>query len=989
VGALGNTSLRAWIVAASLLSICGASAAAGLGKLSVTSALGEPLNAEVELVAEKNEIDSLAARLANRDAFERAGLSYLNLLTDVQVSIEKRASGEPYVRLTSTQPVTEPFVDLLIELTWSAGRIIREFTVLLDPPVAIAGREMQKASEDEARAAPTPPQSEAEPVADLRRDGTGRIVATAPPQSAAKAVAGSIRDGTGRIVATTPPQSAAKPVAGSIRDGTGRSVATTPPQSAAESVADLLRDVTGQIFGTTPPEPEAESVPTPTPTAPVETIGSSEPTLPGEASALPSGAESAPDDDTDTYGPVPSGDTLGKIAAATKPADVSLEQMLVLLLRNNPHAFSGKNINRLKTGKILQLPATEQFADLSEADARKEVKVQARDWRAYKQRLAAAAGRAAPTEEPAQQSVSGTIGAAADDKATSARGQPKEILKLSKNEEAVDAVAGGDAKAAARVRALEEEIVAREKAVKESSDRVTKLEKQIKDLHALLELKSKGMTDLQKPAVTPPAAPGEKAVTPAPGSDSASASAQPIPVPPQPSPVKAARAPTPEPSLIDQVLDRATYLGLIDQVLDQAAYLGAAIGVLIFIGALAARAVKRRRKPKSDAEESDAEESDAEVSVPAKAYEEISQTGAYSADTDTGSSTAVAAETSHEEVDPIAEAEIFLAYGRDAQAEELLTEALRKSPNRHEIPLKLLQIYVDRKDAIAFEKIARDLQQATGGAGAIWDQAVALGYGIDPENSRYAAGQFAADSAPTDAAAAGAAAAEDVDFDIGSEDSSARTADIDVGEGDSQFLDTPIIDPAAMDPAAIDTAAEPAYDSTVSVKQDEMPTLDFELGLPAADANAPEPAAPDAAGAGASGGLDFDIDLSSPAPPAADAAAAPIEPSWGGGLDFDMSGLSPEAPAEPPQTDSSVAALEFDLTGISLDLATDSDIAPTTSASGRDDRWYDVQTKFDLAKAYQEMGDKDGAREILKEVLQEGDAEQQTAAQSVLSSLDS
>jgi pilus assembly protein FimV len=713
----------------------------------------------------------------------------------------------------------------------------------------------------------------------------------------------------------------------------------------------------------------------------VETIDSPEPTQPGEASALPSDAEFAPDDDeddTDTYGPVPSGDTLGKIARATKPADVSLEQMLVLLLRNNPHAFSGKNMNRLKTGKILQLPATEQFADLSEADARKEVKIQARDWRAYKERLAAAAGRAAPTEEPAQQSASGTIGAAADDKAPSARARPKEILKLSKNEEAVNAVAGGDAKAAARVRALEEEIVAREKAVMESSDRVTKLEKQIKDLHALLEMKSKGMTDLQKPAVTPPtatpAASGETAVTPAPGSDSASVSAPPIPAPPKPAPVKAARAPTPGPSLIDQVLD-------------QAAYLGAAIGALILIGALAARAVKRRRKSKSDArksdaEESDAEKSDADVSVPVKAYEDISRTGAYSAAT--GSSTAAAAETSHQEVDPIEEAEVFLAYGRDAQAEELLTEALKKSPNRHEIPLKLLQIYVDRKDAMAFEKIARDLQHATGGAGAIWDQAVALGYGIDPENSRYAAGRVAAESALTVAAAAVSVAAEDVDFDIGSEDSSASTADIDVGEGDSQFVDTPIIDPAA-----IDTAAEPAYHSTVAVKQDEIPTLDFELGLPAADANAPEPAAPDASGAGASRGLDFDIDQSSPAPPSADAAAAPIEPSWGGGLDFDMSGLSAEAPGEPTQTDSSVAALDFDLTGISLDLATDSDIAPPTSASGRDDHWYDVQTKFDLAKAYQEMGDRDGAREILKDVLQEGDAEQRTAARSVLSSLDS
>jgi pilus assembly protein FimV len=926
VGALGITSVRAWIVAASLLSICGASHAAGLGKLNVTSALGEPLKAEVELVAEKNEIGSLAARLASRDAFERAGLSYSNLLTDVKVSVEKRAGGEPYVRLTSTQPVTEPFVDLLIELTWSSGRISREFTVLLDPPSVIAERERQKASEAQVRAAPPPPQPKAEPV----------------PAPTAEAVKPE----------TPKTEQPAAPVA------------AEPATTAA-----------------------AEATVPPAPTAPVETIGGTQPTLLGEGSALPSSAKSAPG--VDAYGPVKSGDTLGKIASATKPADVSLEQMLVLLVRNNPHAFSGKNMNRLKTGKILQLPSSEQFDEISEADARKEVKLQARDWRAYREQLAAAAGQAAPAEQPAQQAVSGKIGAAADDKATSAKEQPKEILKLSKNEQATGetsaGVAGGDAKAAARVRALEEEVVARDKAVKESNDRVVKLEKQIKDLQALLEMKSKGMANLQKPAATPPtattppsptekaipaqpalpakpvpvtpAAPDVKGVTPAapvtpapPKSEGAPAPAQPVPAQPKPAPVKSAAAPTPEPSLIDQLLD-------------QPAYLGGAIGVLIIIGALAARAVKRRRESKSDAEESG----------PARAYAETSGAGAASGDDYAGASTA-AAETS-QEVDPIAEAEIFLAYGRDAQAEELLTEALHNYPNRHEIHLRLLQIYTNRKDAQAFEKVARDLQQATGGAGAMWDQAVALGYEVDPDNPRYAAGKSAAGAAAAGAAAAASAAAEDVDFNIGSEDSTASTTDIDLGEADSQFRHTGVVDPAA----------EAAHDSTVSMKPAAIPAMDFNIDLPPAGATAPEPAAPHTASGGASA-LDFDIDLNSLAAPSGSAAAAPTEPSGGGGLDFDMSGLSLDAPAE-PKLEKSAAAPEIDLSGISFDLGTET--APAISTSGKDDHWYDVQTKFDLAKAYQEMGDKDGAREILKEVLQEGDAEQKTAAQSVLSSLDS
>ena len=907
---MGITSLRAWIVAASLLSICAVSHAAGLGKLNVMSALGEPLKAEVELVAEKNEIGSLAVRLAGAEAFEHAGLSYSPLVAGVKVSIEKRTSGEPYVRVTSSQPVTEPFVDLLIELSWSSGRISREFTALLDPPSVIAEREKKKAAEVEVRAAPTSPQPKPEPA---------------------------------------PAAEAAKPEPAKTEEPAAPAATETAPQAPAQNEAK--------------------------PAAPVETIGGTQPTLLGEGSSLPGAAHAA-----DAYGPVKSGDTLGKIASATKPSEVSLEQMLVLLVQNNPEAFSGKNMNRLKTGKILQLPTADQFAGLSDADARKEVKLQARDWRAYRDQLAASAGQAAPAEQPAQQAASGKVGAVVEDKAAAAKEAPKEVLKLSKNEPAAAGAAGGDAKSAARVHALEEEVVARDKAVKESSDRVAKLEKQIKDLQSLLEMKNKGMADLQKPASTPPAAtpppaaasqppapqaaapvtpappapsapevkPATPVPTPAPApappkSDSAPAPSQPVPVQPKPAPAKT--APLPEPSLMDQVLD-------------QPAYLGAAIGVLIIIGALAVRAVKRRRESKSDAEESG----------PARAFSEASgNTAAFSPNSTVAISPAAAQSASSDEVDSVAEAEIFLAYGRDAQAEELLKEALERSPQRHEIYLKLLQIYANRKDAKSFEKVARDLQQASGGAGEIWDQAIALGYQVDPDNSRYAAGRSAAGAAATaGAAAAASAAAENVDFNIGSEDSQATTTDIDLG--DSSFDSTQIIDPAA----------EPAHDATVSMRPAAM---DFNVDLPAAGVSADELAPRRASSAG----LDFDIDLNSLTSSApADAGAAAAEPA-SGGLDFDMSGLSLDAPAE-PRLESSSAAPEIDLSGISLDLGTET--TPALSPTGKDDHWYDVQTKFDLAKAYQEMGDKDGAREILKEVLQEGDAEQKTAAKSVLSSLD-
>ncbi|HEY5928896.1 MAG TPA: hypothetical protein VIU02_01160, partial [Burkholderiales bacterium] len=136
-----------------------------MGRINVLSALGEPLKAEVELVAEKKEIPSVAVRLASPEAFARAGLAYTSALSDVKVSVEKRGDGEPYVQLTSTQPISEPFLDLMLELTWSSGRVTRQFTALLDPPSLIAEREKQKAAEAQVKAAPPAPvEPKPEPV---------------------------------------------------------------------------------------------------------------------------------------------------------------------------------------------------------------------------------------------------------------------------------------------------------------------------------------------------------------------------------------------------------------------------------------------------------------------------------------------------------------------------------------------------------------------------------------------------------------------------------------------------------------------------------------------------------------------------------------------------------------------------------------------------------------------------------------------------------
>ena len=107
--------------------------AAGLGRLQVNSALGQPLRAEIEVVSlQPGEDDSLQARLANIEAFRQAGIELSPALVGVQFKIEK-SDGKPVIRLSTSQPVNEPFLDVLIELSWSTGRLVREYTFLLDP----------------------------------------------------------------------------------------------------------------------------------------------------------------------------------------------------------------------------------------------------------------------------------------------------------------------------------------------------------------------------------------------------------------------------------------------------------------------------------------------------------------------------------------------------------------------------------------------------------------------------------------------------------------------------------------------------------------------------------------------------------------------------------------------------------------------------------------------------------------------------------------
>jgi pilus assembly protein FimV len=295
-----------------------------------------------------------------------------------------------------------------------------------------------------------------------------------------------------------------------------------------------------------------------------------------------------------------------------------------------------------------------------------------------------------------------------------------------------------------------------------------------------------------------------------------------------------------------------------------------------------------------------------------------------------------------EEVDPIAEADVYMAYGRDAQAEEILKEALQKDAKRVAVHAKLLEIYAKRKDTKAFERSAAKLKNLTGGSGPEWQKAAALGKSIDPSNGLYAGAA---------AAAAAAAAAE-----VSAPSPSAPALDFDVGSVTQAH--------AAVPDFTLDLPAQKAAATTV---------LDFDLsGTTTKKDGFTEDTVVPASAVDKNNGLDFDLDLGTPAAPGAKPEPAATAPAVDPGLSFDL---------DLEKIDSAPAAVTAtDLSTISLDLGS----AGSASAAGTDPKWQEIATKLDLAKAYEEMGDKDGARELLNEVMKDGDAAQKGQAQQLL-----
>jgi pilus assembly protein FimV len=833
-----------------LLTPLGASSL-GLGDITLHSALNQPLSADIELTAlGQTRSEDIVVKLASAAAFENAGLERSLLLTTLNFQVVSGAGGTPYIKVISLDAVKEPFLDFLVEIDWPSGHLLREYTLLLDPPVVI----------DE------------EPL----------------PVEAALA---------GESAAPTT-DSGVRPAAAS--------------DTEADSSANVAR--TG-ILG---------------------------------------------------YGPVQRSDTLWSIASQLQQASdpASVEQIMMALLQSNPEAFYNSNINELKAGHVLRVADPALLTAMTRAAAAAEVRRQYEQWMDSKQARAGMAG-STPQGGPA----------AAGDASSAGAVDSGPRLRLSVPEAtatgmAMEGVAGeGDAGElpssevarlkAELVAALENSAASRQEN-SELRERLATLQEQIDAMQRLATLQDDTLAALQAGA-------GDVAAESTATADEEQAQAG---TATGKAAADAVRKPASAPALEE------AGAGPLDdpKIVAIAGAAGVALLGLIWL------VVRRRRSTRLLVEELSEVESAHETYADTPAWMTAAQpledmetpvqqspaAGMAEAVPEPDESGLDLMQTEDDEIDVLAEADVYLAYRRFDKAEELLKEASKSEPNRHDLVLKLLEVQAASGNKQAFVAQAEVFKQSLGsGGGALWDKVVAMGKRIAPEHVLFGGSALAA----TATVAAGAGEGDDAGLDL--------SADLSVLELDADIaaeLDK-LGGNAEEESSAQPAAAAGAADGLWAQEPTDTPLLNMDLTL-------------DDHGLSDLGGIESDSPVTD-TPEAADSQPSRKLGSASNVIDFESrAGLGQGAVDEQVAAAADGGGHDHDLdwlTGIGGDLGSLEDAGGgeddfSSLISGEDE----VGTKLDLAKAYIDMGDQESARNILSEVVQEGTQDQQHEANELM-----
>jgi pilus assembly protein FimV len=979
----------------------------GLGEIEVNSALNQKLNANIELLsATPEDTETIIVKLASRKEFSRAGLDRPYLLNDLRFKSEV-IDGVPHIKVTSSSPIREPFLNFLVEIDWPNGHLLREYTVLLDPPVFMT-----------------------------------QLASPAP------ATQGGAADSSG----FRPSSSGSTNVVPVVTPG-----AVASPRPAAGSVAPAPQAQPQAVAQTYIPAPYVQ-----------QQVTINQP--PGSYR-------------------IKSGDTAWSLANAMMPdQSITVEQMMIAMLRSNPESFIGENINGLKRGYILRVPDYNEIVSVNPDEARALVREQAALWRQYQQTQAGGQPSSAmPADEMG--------GSAYSDDGAVVSGEDDAYLEIVSAGSGTSTMSGKDPTemSAQELRAelaLARERVETERVEKEAlQQRIDSLEQNLSDMKGMLSIEDDALSDIQalgQPAASPTQGEmlepdkveaaaaemdesiaetddmlaeqrlddaiseeteiadsdmttaedsaeteeGESAVF----LDETSADAEPAEettesAEPMQDEVVAEDTVTPEPPIVSQ-----SPADPLSKLLSDPILLAAAGGGLLLILAVIGLIIKKRREAAEDSEapvamdmnaddlESVADDIAAEAEVESLSDDQSAEhDAAEEFDSDstkildssvedtiiTEDSGSALAEEDEPRDDVIAEADVYLAYGIYQQAEELLTQAIADNPDRDDYRVKLAETHYASKNAEAFVDVATEIKKRAGDEDTpAWKKVMIMGQDLCADNQMFQGSLVG--GLDVDALAP---KAPEMDFDLGLdavEETGEASSDVGLSL-DDQPLELPEMEQAEDEPEEDLMIAEPVaeieFDLSDTGAVEEAPAEDeFSLDIDASELDidiqeeAEEPVSSEDDEIHDVGDIDFGLDEETPAAEDDEEVAIDLTDE-ADALDLDLDdAFGEEAPgsttpaepaaeepvAEEPVAEEPVAEAGKVEPSSSFDEMTDEDDFDLSSLDDVDE----VSTKLDLARAYLDMGDHEGTRGILEEVIAEGNDEQKQEANELMAKLE-
>jgi len=985
----------------------------GLGDLQKRSQLNERLYATVPIInAKGEELDALTVKLADVERFRRAGLERPAFLSQLRFEVVETRDGPDYIKITSTEPIREPFINFLIEVNWSKGRLFREYAALLDPPAYKGRSSLPPARPATARREP--------PRGAIVRDKSSTAPPWRPEPRAARLAAGRTGAGAGGTYGPT--------VSGDTLWEIALSVRTDPSLSVQQIMFALLHANPNAFFldnninalkrGVVLQLPEPGDNARRSQREAMQLVSKHSALWEQYRQRVAASAQPQP------AGEVSSSGTAGASAVAAGPAEDEAQLKLLAAAGGaSPQSLAPGNVDKgLSIAQETVASQKQEIGELSskltEADEiikllRKQIEIKDADLATLQAKAAAGAPAVRETATPSDRATPETAAppvsaGASSETSVGGSGTTPEVTEPSASA-TPDAAAPSQPPSQALPAAPGPPPDAESSALPESS--------------------------------SPPAIP---TVTTEPESEVAA---------PLPPPMPEAPAPPDGGGLTDKLL--GGNLGLIG---------GVAALVVIVVGA--AMVLKKRGTP-DDFGRPVAEDFEPVGARPASPEDSgtfrMRQSPAGAATQDGQSAASAASEVIAESniEDPLSDLDVYLTYERFEEAERLVNQAIAADPNQLDYKLKLLEVYHASGNKAAFATSAKGLRDATGGRGTLWERATAMWQALSPDQPLLADEPAAAyvdveesefmdigvaeqPRGPGDTVAAAITSTADpsvrADFDLGISkwlDAAPAGTGID-GSSGAAASNTEIIDvtsPSAQDTEATEfidiTAPEEGAESVEDTVRVAKFTEDFadEMTQPISpvvvDITSPGETGPEATHE-----LPGERTLSSwlTEPPAKidapkrspmddtlanfDTRTAAVDGD--GGIEFDLSDfpfenieeikpvISGDAnltldaePSTPPEKDADPLDLmdlsaEFGLSPedtSDLYKAINKAEAEQSGIEDEADTTADVDVKLNLAKAYIELGDAEGARSILEEVVQHGAEEQRQEATQLLQQL--